>query len=483
MTELPRLNRAEGAPITGKIVPAVLCGGSGSRLWPVSRRNFAKQHAAILDGTSPFQRTIERLAAGKFAAPIVISGAASRFMVADQAREVGAEIEAVLEPEGRDTLAAVALAACVAERRDPDAVLLVLPSDHLIPDAAAFAADAERAARLAADGDIVVFGITPTSPSTAYGYIERGAPIAEGVYKLARFREKPDAALAAELIAQGCLWNAGMFCFRVDAGLREIEAYAPEALAAVRQAVAEAEDDLGALKLGSAFASAPKISFDHGVMEHTTRAVVIEAGFKWSDIGDWKAVWEESPQDANGVAREGRIVDRDVRNSYLRSDDGRLVCVVGLEGIAVVDTADAVLVAPIDRAQEVKGLVAELEAKGVPEASTPARVHRPWGWYQTMDLGTRFRVKRIFVWPGKKLSLQKHHHRAEHWVVVSGTAEVTRDDEVLILRENESVYLPLGCVHRLANPGRIPVEIVEVQTGAYLEEDDIVRVEDDFGRA
>jgi mannose-1-phosphate guanylyltransferase / mannose-6-phosphate isomerase len=249
----------------------------------------------------------------------------------------------------------------------------------------------------------------------------------------------------------------------------------------VRRALAEATEDAGALRLGPAFAEAPKISFDHAVMERTSRALVIEAGFAWSDIGDWKAVWEQSPRDAAGVAREGNIVAHDVRDSYLRSD-GRLLCVLGLEGIAVVDTADAVLGAPIDRAQEIKGLVGELERSGVAEASTPARVQRPWGWYQTVDLGPRFRVKRILVLPGRKLSLQKHHHRAEHWVVVSGTAEVTRDGEVALVRENESIYLPLGCVHRLANPGRIPVEIVEVQTGAYLEEDDILRVEDDFGR-
>ena len=394
---------------------------------------------------------------------------------------MSARIETVLEPEGRDTLAAVALAACVAERRDPTATLLVLPSDHLVPDAEAFAAAAERAARLAADGDIVVFGITPTDASTAYGYIERGSPIGAGASRVTRFIEKPDAARAADLVEAGCLWNAGMFCFRVDAGLREIERHAPEALVAVRRAMAEATDDLGALRIGKSFAEAPRVSFDRAVMEHTCRALVLEAGFAWSDIGDWKAVWEQSPRDECGVAREGRVFDRDVRDSYLRSD-GRLLCVLGLEGIAVVDTADAVLVAPIGRAQEIKGLVSELEQLGATEARTPARVQRPWGWYQTVDLGPRFRVKRIVVTPGKQLSLQKHHHRAEHWVVVSGTAEVTRDGEVLLVRENESVYLPLGCTHRLSNPGRIPVEIVEVQTGAYLEEDDILRVEDDFGR-
>ncbi len=466
----------------GLIVPAILCGGSGSRLWPVSRRDFAKQHVPMLGGASPFQRTLDRLAGGQFAAPIVVSAATSRFLVSDQAAEAGAEIEIALEPQGRDTLAAVTLAACLAARRDPSAIVLVMPSDHLIPDAQKFGETAAAAARIAADGRIVVLGITPTEPSSAYGYIARGEPIGGGAHAVARFVEKPDAERAAWLIAEGCLWNAGMFCFRADAGIREIETYAPDALEAVRRAIDEGSDDLGALRLGPAFLSAPKISFDHAVMERTSRAAVVAADFAWSDIGDWKAVWEQSPRDAQGVAREGKVHARDVTDSYLRSD-GRLLCVLGVSGLAVIDTPDAVLVAPIERAQEVKGLVADLEADGMPEARTPAQVHRPWGWYQTIDLGQRFRVKRIVVLPGKKLSLQKHHHRAEHWVVVRGTAEVTRDDQVSMVRENESIYLPLGCVHRLKNPGRIPVEIVEVQTGAYLEEDDIVRLEDDFGRS
>jgi mannose-1-phosphate guanylyltransferase/mannose-6-phosphate isomerase len=465
----------------GAIIPAILCGGSGSRLWPVSRKDFAKQHVPILGGASPFQRTLGRLTDRLFSAPIVVSAAPSRFLVADQAAEIGTQIEIALEPKGRDTLAAVTLAACLAARRDPEAIVLVMPSDHLIPDAAAFAAAAAAAARLASDGRIVVFGIAPTEPSTAYGYITRGEPIAPGAHAVAGFVEKPAQPRAAKLIAQGALWNSGMFCFRADAGLREIEQHAPEALDAVRRAIAEGGDDLGALRLGDAFAAAPKISFDHAVMERTSRAAVLAADFEWSDIGDWKAVWAQSPRDERGVATEGKVHASDVSDSYLRSDD-RLLCVLGVKGLAVVDTPDAVLVAPIERAQEVKGLVAELEAKGVAEARAPARVHRPWGWYQTRDLGERFRVKRIFVMPNKKLSLQKHHHRAEHWVVVRGTAEVTRDHEVLIVRENESIYLPAGCVHRLANPGKIPVEIVEVQTGAYLEEDDIIRIEDDFGR-
>ena len=482
MTALLPLSAAPRGEAPAPIIPAILCGGSGSRLWPVSRRAFAKQHVPVLGGASPFRRTLQRLGSGRFAMPIVVGGADSQFLLADEAQAAGVAVEIALEPEGRDTLAAVTLAACLAARRDPEAIVLVMPSDHLVPDVPAFEAAAAAAARVAAEGRIVVLGIAPSGPSSAYGYIVPGEPLGPEAMVVDRFVEKPDETGAAALIAEGAFWNAGMFCFRADAGLREIAALAPEALAAIRRALAEGEGADGVWPLGPAFAEAPKISFDHAVMERTTRAAVVPAAFPWSDIGDWKAVWELSPRDGAGVAAEGRVHAVGVTDSYLRSD-GRLLCVLGVSGLAVVDTADAVLVAPIARAQEVKALVTGLEAGGFPEAATPARVHRPWGWFQTMDLGARFRVKRIVVLPGKRFSLQKHHHRAEHWIVVRGTAQVTRDEEVVLVRENESIYLPLGCTHRLENPGRIPVEIVEVQTGAYLEEDDIVRFEDDFGRS
>jgi mannose-1-phosphate guanylyltransferase/mannose-6-phosphate isomerase len=328
----------------------------------------------------------------------------------------------------------------------------------------------------------VVFGLTPRTPATGYGYVRPGTALPGGGFRVDSFVEKPNAARAEELVAEGYLWNSGMFCFRADAALREIERHAPKTLAAVRAALAEGTIDLGTMMPGPAFATAPKVSFDVGVMERTERAAVVAADFAWSDVGDWQEVWALSGKDADGIAREGDVVTRDSRDSYIRAGDGKLVCAIGVEGLAVIDTPDALLVCPLDRSQEIKGLVAALAAEGRPEATTPARVYRPWGWYQTMDLGPRFRVKRIQVTPGAKLSLQKHHHRAEHWVVVRGTAEVTRDAETLTVRENESVYLPLGCTHRLANPGRIPVEIIEVQTGSYLEEDDIIRIEDDFGR-
>lgn len=464
------------------IHPVILCGGAGTRLWPLSRKDFAKQHVPLFGGGSPFQRTLLRVAdSARFARPIVIVSDAARFMAADQAATAGVEVDIVMEPEGRDTLAAVALAAEIVARRGEAEIALVLPSDHMIPDTEAFGVAAERAAQAARDGALAVFGLTPRRPATGFGYIRPGAPSASGGRRVAAFTEKPDAARAAALIAEGCLWNAGMFCFRADAARAEIAALAPAVVDAVVAGLAAATEDLGALRLGPAFAAAPKMSFDVGVMEKTAAAVVIEADFDWSDIGDWFEIWRASDKDADGNVIEGAAVALDARDNYLRSDT-RLLCAIGVEGLAIVDTPDAVLVAPLDRTQQVKDLVGMLTAQGRPEASQSARVHRPWGWYQTMDLGERFRVKRIQVSPGKKLSLQRHNHRAEHWVVVRGTAEVTRDSEIILLRENESVYLPLGCVHRLANPGMIPVEIIEVQTGSYLEEDDIVRLEDDFGR-
>lgn len=460
----------------------MLCGGSSTRLWPLSRKDFTKQHVPVLGGEAPFQNTLRRIAAAEtFLRPIVIASADARFMAADQAAVTGVGIDLVLEPEGRDTLAAVTLAALILAERAPDAIGLVLPSDHMIPDAAAFAEAAGRAAAAAALGSIVILGLTPRAPATGFGYVNPGAPAPGGGFRVERFVEKPDHSLAEELVADGCLWNAGMLCFRADAALREIEHYAPATLAAVQAGLAEGGIDLGALKPGTSFTAAPKVSFDVGVLEKTDRAVIVPADFAWSDVGDWKEVWALSEKDADGVVREGDVVALNSRDSYIRSGD-RLVCAIGVEGLAVIDTPDAILVCPLDRSQEIKGMVSALATAGRAEATTPARVYRPWGWYQTMDLGPRFRVKRIQVTPGAKLSLQKHHHRAEHWVVVQGTAEVTRDGKVLTVCENESVYLPLGCLHRLANPGRIPVEIIEVQTGSYLEEDDIIRIEDDFGR-
>lgn len=467
-----------------QIVPVILCGGAGTRLWPLSRRDHAKQHIPLFGGASPFQRTLQRLAAvPEFDRPIVVAAQSGRFLAAEEAKAVGIDIDLVIEPTGRDTLPAVTLGALLAARRGEDTVAFVLPSDHYVPDTASFAAAATQAVAAAQGGDLVVFGLAPTGPATGFGYIRPGkGEENHGPRRVAAFVEKPDASRAAELVAEGCLWNSGMFAFRAEAALAEIGRLVPAAIEVVSRAVQTASEDLGALRLGEVFAEAPKVSFDVAVMEKTDRAVVVPAGFAWSDVGDWREIWSLSPKDDSGVAVDGQAELLDVRNSYLRSD-GRLVCAVGVEDLVVVDTPDALLVTRMDRTQDVKALLNQLRQNGRSEADTPARVHRPWGWYQTMDRGERFRVKRIQVPPGKKLSLQKHHHRAEHWIVVSGTAEVTRDHETITVRENESIYLPAGCMHRLANPGRIPVELIEVQTGSYLEEDDIIRVEDDFGRA
>ncbi len=465
-----------------KITPVILCGGSGTRLWPLSRKGFAKQYADLFGEGSTFQQTIARVSdSDLFDMPIVLTGRGERFLVADQARHVGIDVEIILEPEGRDSLAAIAVAAEVAARRDPQTVLIALSSDHLIPDTDAFTAICRKAAEVAKTGRIVVLGVTPDHPAEKFGYIRPG-PFEHGVAKVAAFTEKPDATTAASLIAEGALWNAGMFCFRADVGLAEIAAHAPEVANTVHDALTSSACDLGAEVLGDAFLTAPKTSFDYGVMEKTALASVIEADFAWSDVGDWQELWAASNKDENGLASEGDVVTRNVSRSYIRGES-RLICAIDVEGLAIIDTQDALLIAPLDQAQDVKALVGDLTEAGRPEAVEHARVYRPWGWYQTIDQGPRFRVKRIQVDPGKQLSLQMHHHRSEHWTVVTGAAEVTLGDEVTMVNENESVYVPVGTVHRLANPGKIAVALIEVQTGAYLEEDDIVRLDDDFGRA
>ena len=464
------------------VVPVILSGGSGTRLWPLSRADLPKQLAPLFGEESLFQHTVRRVAGSPlYEKPVVLASADGRFLIREQLQELGIEGQIVLEPARRDTLAAIAAAAAVAHRDNPDAILLIMPSDHLITDVDAFAASAEIAANVAQAGGIVTLGVKPTHPASGYGYIAPGADGPDGSFKIARFLEKPSADAAATLIDEGCLWNAGMFCFRAAALLDEVKRLEPSTHAAILAAVDEAQDDLGFMILGPSFEKARAISFDYAVMERTESAFVVPVDFSWSDVGDWKAFWEATDQGTDGVTTEGDVVVLDSKNSIIRSG-GRLICAVGVENLAIVETPDAVLVADMRQAQKVKQLVGMLASQGRSEAAEHARVYRPWGWYQTMDIGGRFRVKRIAVKPGAKLSLQKHLHRAEHWVVVRGTAEITVGEETKILRENESIFIPMGEVHRLANPGKIGVEIIEVQTGAYLEEDDIVRIQDDFGR-
>ncbi|KST58046.1 mannose-1-phosphate guanyltransferase [Methylobacterium sp. GXS13] len=469
------------------VYPIILCGGTGTRLWPASRESMPKQFARLVDAkTSTFQASLERVAdASVFARPTVIASAEARFIVAEQCSQLGIAADIVLEPQGRDSAAAVAVAALHAAAIDPQAVVLIMAADHVVPDTQAFVDAVKAAAVGARAGYAMTLGIEPTRPASDYGYIRRGAPIPEapGAARVEKFVEKPDRAGAEALIADGALWNSGYFLFRADLMLGELEAFVPEVLEAARAALDAAVTDLDFVRLdGEAFARAPKISIDYAVMERTARAGVLPVSFPWSDVGTWDAVWQVLDHDAEGNAVRGRVSLIGTKNSLVHSQGEGLTAVVGLEDVVVVSTPDAVLVASKARSGEVKQLVNALRASGEPEADAHLRMYRPWGWYQRIDIGERFQVKRIQVVPGGRLSLQKHYHRAEHWVVVRGTAEVTVDERVVLVHENEAVYLPIGSMHRLNNPGKIPLELIEVQVGSYTGEDDIIRVEDIYGR-
>jgi len=467
------------------ITPLIMAGGAGTRLWPLSRDSMPKQFIALLDdGLSTFQATLLRVKGDGFANPIVVTNNEFRFVVAEQMRAVGVAGDIVLEPERRDSAPAIASGALLVSRKDEKGLCLALAADHVIPDIEAFRRDCGRAASLAADGPIMTFGIVPTEPATGYGYIEPGKPLkSEGANTVARFVEKPDAETARGYVEQGFLWNSGNFIFSADRMLAELEAFVPEVLSGATRALAAAVKDLDFLRLDpEGFAEATKISIDYAVMEKTRHAGVLRATFGWSDVGNWDSLQAIRPQDESGNVLEGPVVAIGTRNSLIRSDE-ILTAVIGLDDAVVVTTRDAVLVTTKARAAEVKGLVERLKKEGRREATEHLRMYRPWGWYQRIDLGGRFQVKRINVKPGGLLSLQKHFHRAEHWVVVSGTAEVTLDGTVSYIHENESIYLPIGCTHRLANPGKIPLELIEVQVGSYTGEDDIVRIEDIYARA
>ena len=466
-----------------RIIPVVMCGGAGTRLWPVSRDSMPKQFIPLLGGASTFQRIMRLLSDPVlFDRPIVLTSADQRFTVQDQLQAVGVDAEVVLEPVRRDSGPAIAVATELALARDPDAVVGVFAADHIVQDAAAFVATCARAAEVATRGMIVTIGIPPTHPATGYGYIRPGAEIAGGARQVEAFAEKPDAARAAGFVLDGYLWNSGNFIFSGRVMREELQAFGPDVLGPSAEAVALARRDLVFLRLDDdAFARARKISIDYAVMERTKQAAVVPGAFGWSDVGGWAAVWDLSPKDADGNAIEGRGHVLGGKNNLIRTEEG-VVAVVGLDGLAVIATRDATLVVPKDRADEVKALVALLAERGETEAAAHRETHRPWGKYLPIDLGQRHQVKRITVKPGGVLSLQKHYHRAEHWVVVRGTAEVTRDGEVIVIHENESIYLPIGCVHRMANPGKIPLELNEVQVGSYLGEDDIVRIEDVYKR-
>ncbi len=471
--------------MAAQIVPVIMCGGAGTRLWPVSRESMPKQFVSLVGPASTFQQVLARVSDRElFGRPIVITKADFRFVVAEQLRESGIEADIVLEPMRRDSGPAVTVAAVLAAERERDALVLVLAADHVIRKPDAFRAACRSAAAAAAEGRIVTFGIEPTRPVTNYGYIRPGAALnGASVRAVEAFVEKPDAKTAAKYVAERYLWNSGNFLFHAATMLGEIERFEPAMAEAAKASVAGITRDLDFLRLAAeAFARAPKKSIDYAVMERTKLAAVVPADLGWSDVGSWSAVWDILGHDAAGNATDGPVVMLDSRNSLVRSEESVLTTVVGLDDVIVVSTADAVLVTSRAKAEQVKALVEELKAQNHSAAVEHRRIYRPWGYYQDVDIAARYRVKRIVVKPSGKLSLQKHFHRSEHWVVVHGTAEVTLGDDVRSVHENESVYIPIGSVHRLANPGKISLELIEVQVGSYLGEDDIVRLDDVYGR-
>ena len=432
---------------------------------------------------SSFQETMRRVSEpGVFDDPVVVTRSDFRFFAEQQIKALGARAKIILEPEGRDSAAAIASGTVFIARDRPNAIVLSLAADHVIPDFELFLEACLTARDLAAEGRIVTFGVKPSEPKTSYGYVKLGKPIGPSAFEVAAFTEKPDAAAAMKFVEEGHLWNSGNFVFSVETMRRELERHAPDVIGPAVEAVESATEDLGFIRLGeAAYARVRRVSIDYAVMEKTKAAVVIESRFRWSDVGSWEAVWMLSDQSDAGNAAVGPVEVLDAQGSLAYSD-GPLLAICGVEDVVAVATKDAVLVVHRGRSEEVKNLVGRLVKANRREASEHRLVRRPWGHYNSVDQGARFQVKQIVVSPGKKLSLQKHLHRSEHWVVVSGTAEVTVDEKVSLLQENESIYVPLGAVHRLRNPGKIPLELIEVQTGSYLGEDDIIRFEDDFGR-
>ncbi|MCK0067966.1 mannose-1-phosphate guanylyltransferase/mannose-6-phosphate isomerase [Kordiimonas laminariae] len=469
------------------IYPVILSGGSGSRLWPMSRSKFPKQFLPMLGNKSLFVQALERVGTDYgFGMPLVVANEHHRFIVNEQADKAGIELQSViLEPVGRNTAPAIAVAALQAAKADPDALLLFLASDHVILDTPGFHKAVNAAACAAKKGYLVCFGMNPTRAETGYGYIQAGEAIegAKGTCVIESFKEKPDASTAAAYLADGGYsWNSGMFMFAASTILEEFEKLQPEMLTACKMALESAKPDLNFLRMGEReFGGVPADSIDYAIMEKTDRAAVVPAEFGWSDVGSFSALAGVQDADADGNVTVGDVLTVDTKNTFVHGD-GHLIATVGVENLVVVATDDAVMIANKDRDQDVKKVVEQLKAGKRAEVDFHSTVYRPWGNYRTLAMGDRYQVKEIEVYAGKRLSLQKHHHRAEHWVIVEGSAVVTRDEEEMLLTENQSVYLPVGAVHRLYNPGKIPLRLIEVQSGSYLGEDDIVRLEDDFNR-
>jgi mannose-1-phosphate guanylyltransferase/mannose-6-phosphate isomerase len=465
------------------MIPVILSGGSGTRLWPLSRGQYPKQFLPLVSKRTMVQETLLRLQGlAGLQAPIAVCNQNHRFMMAEQLWEIGVKPAAIiLEPIGKNTAPAVAMAALSAQ--SPDDVLLVLPADHVISNIEAFHRAVVEAQVLASQGFLVTFGIIPTEPETGYGYIKRSKHQTGGAFAVEAFVEKPDLATASSYLQSGdYFWNSGMFAFTASCFLKELEKFHPVMLDMCKQALAAAKIDLDFTRLDKTiFSGCPSDSIDYAVMEKTDKAMVVPLDAGWNDVGSWSALWDVTAKDSNGNAINGDVLTVDTHNSYIHAEN-KLVAAIGVEDMVIIETADAVMIAPKDRVQEVKDIVGQLKAAQRAEAEVHRKIYRPWGHYHSIDDGDRHQTKRMVVKPGAKLSVQKHHHRAEHWVVVKGTALVTRGDEKLLLTENESTYIPLGVVHCLENPGVIPLEIVEVQSGSYLGEDDIVRFDDVYGR-
>lgn len=468
------------------LIPVVLCGGSGTRLWPLSRDTYPKQFLRLLGEESLLQQTMQRLRAiDGMGAPLLVCNESSRFVAAEQLREIGIDnAQIMLEPMRRNTAPAIAVAALHAIAQGEDPILLVLPSDHVIKDHLAFSAAIQTAREAAEQGNLVTFGITPLGPETGYGYIRAGDSARGQAQPVLQFVEKPDRATAEKYLASGnYYWNSGMFVFRASRYLEELTRYQPEMVAACRKAVELAQKDVDFIRLDSqAYAASPDNAIDYAVMERTERACVVAMEAGWSDIGSWASVWEVADKDAENNATQGDVMLQDCEDCLVHGTT-RLITAVGMRNTVIIETADALLIMDTERAQDTKKLVEKLTKTKRSEASQHREVSRPWGSYDSIGSGKRFQVKRITVKPGAKLSLQMHHHRAEHWVVVKGTAKITNAEQDFLLTENQSTYIPVGVVHSLENPGKIPLELIEIQSGAYLGEDDIVRLQDRYGRA
>jgi mannose-1-phosphate guanylyltransferase/mannose-6-phosphate isomerase len=473
-----------GHNLAKPIIPLIMCGGAGTRLWPASREGRPKQFLPLFGRYSTFQETLRRVSdPAQFGRPIIVTNTQYRFLVAEELAAIGVEADVLLEPIRRDSGPAIAAGAAFAVGRGGDPVMVALAADHVVTDAPGFAAACGKAATAAENDRIVTFGVRPSRPATEYGYIRAGAPIAPDIFAIEKFVEKPDAQTAERYVKEGYLWNSGNFIFRAGLLLDEYRNFEADSAAAVADAVNNAGQDLGFVTLDAqAFARATAKSIDYAVMERTKRAAVTPVAYGWSDVGSWQAVWELSNRDAAGNASNGSVIFVDSRGSYVTSDK-QLVALFGVENLVVVATDDAVLVARREDGDGLRRLVKRLKEVAPTVTEEHLKVHRPWGSYQSIDQGARFQVKRIVVKQGGRLSLQLHHHRAEHWIVVRGTARVTIGDETKILHENESTYIPSGAKHRLENPGKIDLELIEVQTGSYLGEDDIVRIEDDYLRS